>query len=175
MHKTQIQLFAHNSSKCLRTFVRRSHSITIHLKLTFESCLFMVNTSVQAEISRLDPYVSSFGTGMLGRLTDMLSSKSFNVNSFAVDSTLTAIQGNDIQAIKSSVNSAEGFKHFNPSAPVSNITSSMLLLNAKESEHDGFFSQFWSSSLVSRIFNMLITLINIISSHKTNAPLHMAA
>ncbi len=127
---------------------------------------------MQAEISRLDPFVSSFGTGMLGRLTDMLSSKSFNVNSFAVDATLTAIQGNDIKAVKSSVNSAEGFKHFNPSAPVSNITSNMLLLNAKESKYDGFFSQFWSSSLVSRIFNILITLINIGSSHKTNAPLH---
>ncbi len=104
---------------------------------------------VQAEIGRLDPNGDSFGTGLLGRISDSLTSNSYNVNAFSIDTSLVALQGNDLDIVKSSVNSRTGFKHFNPSAPNSNLTQNMLLLNGGEREKNGIFSEFWSSSLVS--------------------------
>jgi hypothetical protein len=118
--------------------------------LTLDFYFLSLSLTVQAEIGRLDPYGNAFGTGMLGRMSDALTSKSYSVNSFSIDANLVALQGHNLNAAKSSVNSATGFKHFNPSAPKGNITKNVLLLNGDEGEHNGLLSQFWSSSLVSR-------------------------
>lgn len=108
---------------------------------------------MQAEINRLDPYGYSIGTGILGRLSDALNSQSYSVNSFSIDASLFALQGDHSdEVIKTAVNSKRGFKHFNPSDPTGNVSQTIPLLNGNDGENNGILSQFWSSSLVSRMF-----------------------
>ncbi len=40
---------------------------------------------MQEEIKRVDPLNDSTNTGILGRISDVLDKKNFNVNSFAID------------------------------------------------------------------------------------------
>ena len=113
------------------------------MKLTFLFC-----TSVQAEIGRLDPFVVSGNTATLGRLADVLSSK-FNVNAFALDTSLVALEGSD-GTPKTAVNSAIGFQKFNPSASKYDIINSKLQwINGAHEASSNLFTQTWSSSLVS--------------------------
>ena len=109
---------------------------------------------VQAEIGRLDPYVSSGGnTGTLGRLADALSTK-YSVNAFAIDTSLVALEGTKSGTPKTAVNSAIGFQKFNPSAINDDtINSEMQWINGDHEVNSNFFSQTWSSSLVRNFIN----------------------
>jgi len=107
--------------------------------------------SVQAEISRLDPFNVEGKTGILGRLVDSLSRK-YSVNAFSIDSTLVALEGLDVNVPKTAVNSELGFHRFNPSSvPGDVINSNFDLLNAAQKPGSNLFSSTWSSSLVSFI------------------------
>ena len=43
---------------------------------------------MQEEIGRLDPYQKIQGTGTMGRLADALKSEEYNVEAFAIDTSL---------------------------------------------------------------------------------------
>ena len=106
--------------------------------------------SVQSEIAQLDPYMVSGNTGTLGRLIDSLSTE-FNVNAFSVDTNLVALEGNVKNVPKTAVNSQLGFHRFNPSSVEGDVIDSKFdLINGEETPESNFFSQTWSSSLVSK-------------------------
>ena len=129
---------------------------------------YVHNTIVQAEISRLDPYGMASGTGILGRLSDVLTSKSYNVNSFSIDASLVALQGDEIGSKKASVTSLEGFNEFNPSDKEGKTTPIIPILNGKTDKNGGIFSEFWSSSIVSK---ELYILSNVrVSNHPSPNP-----
>lgn len=118
-----------------------------------------MNPSVQAEISRLDPFRNAGNTASLGRLADSLSAE-YNVNAFSVDTTLIALEGNDVSVPKTAVNSELGFHKFNPSAVEGDVISSHFgLINGDHEPGSSFFSNTWSSSLVSKdfVFPLLFT------------------
>ena len=110
--------------------------------------LFAHNT-LQAEIGRLDPHGSSAGTGTLGRLSDALYLNSYNVNSFSVDTSLIALEGEMRGTNKISVGSSEGFQMLNPSAPKSSVSRLAPLLNGNVEANSGIYSNTWSASFVS--------------------------
>lgn len=91
----------------------------------------------------------SGNTGTLGRLIDSLSTK-FNVNAFSVDTNLVALEGNVKDIPKTAVNSQLGFHRFNPSSVEGDVIDSTFDLMNEESPESNFFSQTWSSSLVSK-------------------------
>lgn len=113
-----------------------------------ETQLFAHNT-LQAEIGRLDPHKMFPETSTLGRLSDALHSNSYNVNAFAVDTSLVALEGQLQNAKKVSVRSSIGFQVLNPSAPKSSVSAAIPLLNGNMENHSGMYSKTWSSSLVS--------------------------
>ena len=115
---------------------------------------------MQAEIGRLDPYDSSSGTAILGRLSDVLLSKSYTVDSFSVDAGLVALQGDMQDASKSSVVSKVGFRKFNPSDNHRNVSESISLLNGNADKDNGLLSNFWTSSLVS--YALCSTTLNLL-------------
>lgn len=48
---------------------------------------------MQQETKRLDPYQTSSGTGILGRMSDVLTNEGHNVGSFSVDRFSVALVG----------------------------------------------------------------------------------
>ena len=110
--------------------------------------LFAHNT-LQAEIGRLDPHGRFAGTGTLGRLSDALHLNSYNVNSFSVDTSLIAIEGEIRGTNKVSVGSRKGFQVFNPSARKSSVSTLAPLLNGYVETNSGMYSNTWSASFVS--------------------------
>lgn len=105
--------------------------------------------SVQSEISRLDPHTIASGTGTLGRLADELSSE-YSVNTFAVDTSLLALEGKTKNIPRTAVNSEVGFQKFNPSALEEDVINSQFAsINSEQETSSNLFGQTWSSSLVS--------------------------
>ncbi len=117
------------------------------LKLIFPN---IFPTTVQEEIGRLDPYEETKETGSMGRLMDVLHAKEYNVNAFALDTSLALLQGRVDHKTKSAVRSFHGFQLFNPSSPDGLVTETASLLNGDVGEGNGLFSDTWSSSLVSQ-------------------------
>lgn len=92
----------------------------------------------------------SGNTGTLGRLIDSLSAE-FNVNAFSIDTNLIALEGNVKNVTKTAVNSQSGFHRFNPSSVEGDVIDSNFdLINGEQTPESNFFSQTWSSSLVSK-------------------------
>jgi hypothetical protein len=141
-------------------FRKQKHSYLLTTQVS-DDIFFLLNNSlalfsnsicnpflVQAEISRLDPFKVSGNTGTLGRLTDSLSSD-YNVNAFAVDTNLVPLEG-EMAVLKTAVNSEIGFQRFDPSSADDDGLSTIFdLINGQQEPESNFFSQTWSSSLVS--------------------------
>ncbi len=106
--------------------------------------------TVQEEIGRLDPYEETKETASMGRLMDVLHTKDYNVNAFALDTSLAMLQGRIDHKAKSAVRSFNGFQLFNPSSPDGLVTQTTSLLNGDVGSGNGLFSDTWSSSLVSQ-------------------------
>jgi len=105
------------------------------------------HNKLQEEIGRLDPYQKIQGTGTMGRLADALQSKKYNVEAFAIDTSLATLQGKDDFTAKSAVSSLYGFEKFDPSSTNSSLTNSIHTLNGESGTSNGFFSDIWSTSL----------------------------
>lgn len=106
--------------------------------------LFAHNT-MQKEIGAL----GGTGTGALGRLADILiRNEQYQVDAFAVDAPLLALEGKDRNGDKASVNSQKGFQVLDPSTPYSQPLSAMLpRLNGEQKKTTGLISKMWSDSL----------------------------
>ena len=99
---------------------------------------------------RLDPYNEVKGTGVLGRLSDALANGGYEVNSFAIDTDLTALTGRRSDTAKQAAESNTGFERFNPSAELGeDLRSEVLLLNRAGNLYNNFFSEIASESTVS--------------------------
>ena len=101
---------------------------------------------MQAEVVRLDPNLSSKGTGLLGRMSDVLARKGMKVNAFAIDDSLSATAGELSNITRVAVNSKTGFQRFNPSATES--LPRLDELNGETELQSNVFSETWSSFLV---------------------------
>lgn len=108
--------------------------------------LFAHNT-LQAEVGRLDPHGENIGTGMLGRLSDVLTSAKYSVNSFALDTSTTALEGELLNSEKVSVVSKKGFQIFNPSAPDGIVTPLATAVNQNEGVGSSLHSKTWSKAM----------------------------
>lgn len=108
--------------------------------------LFAHNT-LQAELGRLDPNGEYIGTGMLGRLSDVLTSAKYSVNTFAVDASTAALEGVMLDSEKVSVGSKKGFQTFNPSAPDGIVTPLATVINQNEGISNNLHSKTWSKAM----------------------------
>ncbi len=110
--------------------------------------------SVRDEIGRLDPYAMKQGTGVLGRIADMLSTDGNNVNAFTVDENFNAVEGALQSHSRIAIDSKKGFIRFNPAdADQSNgefFGQYSEILNGKVDGYNNIFSDTWSSAFVSQ-------------------------
>ena len=117
---------------------------------------------MQAEVVRLDPNLSSKGTGLLGRMSDVLARKGMKVNSFAIDDSLSATAGELSNITRVAVNSETGFQRFNPSAsePLPRLND----LNGKTDLQSSIFAETWSSFMV-RYLYLIYSILSFPSNH----------
>lgn len=103
----------------------------------------------RAEIGRLDPLITTAGTGALGRLSDVLTKNGYKVNAFGIDTDLAALEGTRKDSIKRATDSTIGFQRFNPSADLGNgLQAEVRNLNRASDEYNNIFSDTMSATMV---------------------------
>ncbi len=133
------------------------------------------HNKMQAEISRLDPYEQVTDSGLLGRISDVLSKQEGNkVQAFSIDAAMAPLDGNEEDVNRAAINSKLGFKSFNPSPYQSSdqVEQGLELLNGIQDSHSSLFAKTWSSSLVRRqiIICLHVLKIDSYSLEKTHFP-----
>ena len=102
---------------------------------------------MQRETKRIDPYETSSGTGVLGRMADVLIREGHNVGSFSVDGFSVALAGKPGEAGSPMIVNRNGVStvHLDDTKAIlphlHNITQS----------NSGYFAETWSSSLMDSI------------------------
>jgi hypothetical protein len=125
--------------------------VEIIVKLTGISYHFCME-KVRAEIGRLDPFIESVGTGVLGRVSDALTKNSYKVNGFGIDTNLVVLGGVQKDTVKIAADSVVGFSGaFNPSAKFGDnfLQDEVRNLNKESDVHNNIFSDTVSASMVS--------------------------
>ncbi len=123
---------------------------------TYQQCQFakkyfyrFTPETVREETMRLDPYNMVKGTGVLGRISDELHEKGYQVNAFGIDTDLTALTGRRSDIVKRAAESDVGFQRFNPSADSdTDLISKVTMLNKEGDMYSNFFSEIVSQSMV---------------------------
>jgi len=108
--------------------------------------------NIQRErVQRVDPYESIIGTGVLGRMVDVLSSEySYTTASFSVDSRSTALENTLGMSSKQTIVSSSGkVDIFNPYPSVTDMNDYIIDLNNDtiDISRSGLFGAEWSSML----------------------------
>ena len=97
----------------------------------------------QEETKRVDPLKSSVGTGVLGRMTDALTSYGQNIGSFSVDRFSVAVIGAPGVSPTAMIVNRNGVPNISISEDILNLIAS---LNQETAADSGFFAETWSSS-----------------------------
>eukprot|EP00554_Chaetoceros_debilis_P007442 CAMPEP_0194077066 /NCGR_PEP_ID=MMETSP0149-20130528/3732_1 /TAXON_ID=122233 /ORGANISM="Chaetoceros debilis, Strain MM31A-1" /LENGTH=4275 /DNA_ID=CAMNT_0038757959 /DNA_START=113 /DNA_END=12940 /DNA_ORIENTATION=+ len=98
----------------------------------------------QRESKRVDPYDTASGTGVLGRMSDVLGRKGHNIGSFSVDRFSVAVVGTPGETEAPLIVSRSGI----PSTYLNEIEDLLGdLHNNTDSEHS-FFAETWSEELL---------------------------
>ena len=102
---------------------------------------------MQREAKELDPYNSADGTGVLGRLNDVLRRKGFRTGGIAIDGQSIALVGKEPDTI---IVGRNGLDEFNPRPSMGGGAMDNIIrdLNGATTSNSGFFAETWSSSLV---------------------------
>ena len=102
---------------------------------------------MRTEAKRVDPYDVSEGTGVLGRMSDVMTSKGYNVGSFSVDEVSVALAG------KAGVSNAPVTVNRDGVGEVylDEVKEVMSKLHNHTASDSGIFAETWSSSLLRSI------------------------
>ncbi len=105
---------------------------------------------MQRETGTIDPYEVESGTGILGRMTDVLTRYGYNTGSFAVEKNSVALVGRPGVSIPPIVVGNKGFPHIYLDNDVKNVFPK--LHNNTEAD-SGIFAESWSSALMDSVGN----------------------
>ena len=99
---------------------------------------------MQREAKRVDPYDTSSGTGVLGRMSDVLSQNGNNVGSFSVDRYSVALVG------KPGISDAPMIVNRNgvPDVYLDDTIEYLSSLHTETAPDSGYFGETWSASLI---------------------------
>ncbi|KAL7563671.1 hypothetical protein ACA910_015940 [Epithemia clementina (nom. ined.)] len=117
-----------------------------------ETHLFAHNTMAK-EVARLDPFDLQTGTGVLGRLSDVLTSRGYQPNSFSIDGSSVAVTGKVGAAITPVIVSHAGLIPFVPGSEAYDIKSRTELLNGgNDLWSSNIFGEAWAERLTKAIW-----------------------
>ena len=130
--------------------------------LLTETQLFAHN-HMQRESKRLDPYDTSSGTGVLGRISDILSSNGQNIGSFSVDRYSVALVGSPGMTAAPMIVNRNGV----PEVYMDDTQDFMTDLHRATSHDSGIFAETWSASMMESlgINHLLSSELQDVSTH----------
>ena len=99
------------------------------------------------EAMTIDPYESNIGTGVLGRMTDILNEKGHHVGSFSVDGLTVALVGKPGISDSPIVISYQGVQEVH----LDSTQSELSQLHNETHPDSGVFAEMWSSMLMKSI------------------------
>ena len=102
---------------------------------------------MQREAKRIDPYDVSDGTGILGRMTDVLTQEGHNVGSFSVDGVSVALEGKPGVSDPPITIGRRGTGE----VYLDETKEFLSKLHNKSAIDSGIFAETWSSSLMKSI------------------------
>ena len=102
---------------------------------------------MQREAKRVDPYDVSEGTGVLGRMADILTQKGHNVGSFSVDGVSVALDGKPGVSDPPVTVGRRGLGK----VYLDETNEFMSKLHNKSAIDSGIFAETWSSSLIKSV------------------------
>ena len=102
---------------------------------------------MQRETKRIDPYETSSGTGVLGRMADVLIREGHNVGSFSVDGFSVALAGEPGESGSPMIVNRNGF----PAVHLDDIKATLPYLHNNTQPNSGYFAETWSRSLMDSI------------------------
>jgi hypothetical protein len=102
---------------------------------------------MQRETKRVDPYEASSGTGVLGRMTDILTREGSNIGSFSVDRFSVALAGKPSISDAPMIVDRGGV----PQVYLDDIKADLAKLHNISHLDSGIFADTWSSSLMESI------------------------
>lgn len=108
--------------------------------------LFAHNHMVR-ETNRIDPYDISSGTGVLGRMTDVMSRAGHEIGSFSVDGLSVALVGKPGVTKAPVIVGRRGV----PSVYLDETSSVLSKLHNESETESGIFAETWSSSMMEAI------------------------
>ena len=111
-----------------------------------ETQLFAHNT-MQREAKRVDPFEVYRGTGVMGRMRDVLNRNNFKAQAISVDLNSIALIGGPGSASPFII-SSKGISAFNENPAVSNMRDLIEDLNNATIPESGLFAETWSAKLV---------------------------
>ncbi len=103
---------------------------------------------MQRETKRIDPYGVSTGTGVLGRMADVLTREGVNVDSFSIDRFSVTLRGRPAQSDPPMIVGRHGLPRINLG---SDIKNALPILHNITSFDSGVFSDTWSAALIDSI------------------------
>ena len=108
--------------------------------------LFAHNT-MQREAKRVDPFDTYTGTGVLGRMRDILNHNSFKTNAISIDTSSVALVGEPGISNGASIISQNGISDFNQNPTANEMREMIENINNATAFDSGFFAETWSSKL----------------------------
>eukprot|EP00538_Stauroneis_constricta_P006114 CAMPEP_0119557550 /NCGR_PEP_ID=MMETSP1352-20130426/9190_1 /TAXON_ID=265584 /ORGANISM="Stauroneis constricta, Strain CCMP1120" /LENGTH=2298 /DNA_ID=CAMNT_0007604673 /DNA_START=349 /DNA_END=7245 /DNA_ORIENTATION=+ len=116
--------------------------------------LFAHNT-MQNEAQRIDPWDTTPGTGILGRVCDVLSQNGFNPQPITIEDSSVATVGVPGASVPPLIMSAEGTEEFNPKPEndVFDVSQHIAQMNQHTDMHSSVFAETWSHGLQKAIFD----------------------
>ena len=102
---------------------------------------------MQRETKRIDPYDTSSGTGVLGRMTDVLTREGHNVGSFSVDRFSVALVGKPGVSGSPMIVNRNGV----PTVYLDDTKAILPHLHNITQSDSGYFAETWSTSLIDSI------------------------
>jgi uncharacterized protein (DUF1501 family) len=112
------------------------------------------HNAMQHETAKVDPFDAEAGTGVLGRVKDVLAGKGHNVNTISIDGASIAVEGKSGKSPPTSIVGRSGSQIF-ASRPESeqgfDIEGHSRTLNEQVAEFSGIFGETWSEKFVTGI------------------------
>ncbi len=102
---------------------------------------------MQRETKRIDPYDTSSGTGVLGRMADVLNENGHNVGSFSVDRFSVALVGKPGSSAVPIIVDRNGI----PQVYLDDTKDIIPNLHNSSDAQSGIFADTWSSTLMSSL------------------------
>ena len=112
--------------------------------------LFAHNFMQQA-VQKIDPFKAEDGTGIMGRMRDVLSQKGLSVGAYSLDTHSIATVGKPGVTETPMIISRNGVTRFNPAPSYSDFDATIALLNGDTTPASGVFGEWYSDTFVQSI------------------------